>query len=104
MKSVLRLLMLFVVTTSCSAQTQVPEMKGLLGRKAVVQRMPFYKPGTYQRIPSTYAGRVPYTSRSLRCVGSLSTEAATRFDVPIVRPVRQKKKTRTAWVRVSGTY
>jgi hypothetical protein len=57
MKSVIRLLVLFVVATSCSAQTQVTEMKSLVGRKAVVQRMPFYQPGTYQRIPNIYAGQ-----------------------------------------------
>ncbi len=32
-------------------------MKTLAGRKAVVQRMPFYQPGTYQLIPQTYAGQ-----------------------------------------------
>jgi hypothetical protein len=32
-------------------------MKTLVGKKAVVQRMPFYQPGTYQPIPNTYAGQ-----------------------------------------------
>ena len=52
-----QLLVLFVVATSCSAQTQVTEMKSLVGRKAVAQRMPFYQPGTHQQIPNTYAGQ-----------------------------------------------
>lgn len=29
----------------------------LVGRSAVVQRMPFYQPGTFQQIPKTYAGQ-----------------------------------------------
>ncbi len=57
MKSVVRLLVLFVVATSCSAQTRATEMKSLVGRKAVAQRMPFYQPGTYRQIPNTYAGQ-----------------------------------------------
>jgi len=39
------------------AQTPVTDMKTLVGRKAVVQRMPFYQPGTYNTIPKTYAGQ-----------------------------------------------
>ncbi len=57
MNRVIQLLVLFVVATSCAAQTQVTEMKSLVGRKAVAQRMPFYQPGTYQQIPNTYAGQ-----------------------------------------------
>jgi hypothetical protein len=57
MNSVIQLLVLFVVATSCFAQTQVTEMKSLVGRKAVAERMPFYQPGTYQQIPNTYAGQ-----------------------------------------------
>ncbi|HLM83460.1 MAG TPA: hypothetical protein VK302_22880 [Terriglobales bacterium] len=57
MNNVIQLLVLLVVATSCFAQTQVTEMKSLVGRKAVAQRMPFYQPGTYQQIPNTYAGQ-----------------------------------------------
>jgi hypothetical protein len=46
-----------LVVVSCHAQTQVTDMKALVGKKAVAQRMPFYQPGTYQAIPNTYAGQ-----------------------------------------------
>jgi len=44
-------------TVACCAQTQAPNMKTLVGKQAVVQRMPFYQSGTYQLIPNTYAGQ-----------------------------------------------
>ena len=36
---------------------QVKDMRPLIGKKAVAQRMPFYVPGTYQAISNTYAGQ-----------------------------------------------
>ena len=36
---------------------QVQDMKPLIGKKAVAQRMPFYVPGTYQAISNAYAGQ-----------------------------------------------
>jgi hypothetical protein len=51
--------LLVAVSITVFAQTQTPaiDMKTLVGRSAVVQRMPFYKQGTYQTIPNTYAGQ-----------------------------------------------
>src|SRR5258708_6973519 len=45
------------VTGLAQAQTPGTDMKTLIGRGAVAQRMPFYQPGTYQQIPKTYAGQ-----------------------------------------------
>jgi hypothetical protein len=46
-----------VVIAVSHAQTPITDMKTLIGRKAVAQRMPFYQPGTYTPIPNTYAGQ-----------------------------------------------
>jgi hypothetical protein len=39
------------------AQQSVTDLKSLVGKKAVAQRMPLYEPGTYKAIPNTYAGQ-----------------------------------------------
>jgi hypothetical protein len=48
---------LCAVAISCSGQPQVKDLKSLIGKKATAQRMPFYQPGTYTRIPPSYAGQ-----------------------------------------------
>lgn len=57
MKHFSALLLVVLVAALAQAQTPVTDMKTLVGRRAVVQRMPFYQPGTYQQIPQTYAGQ-----------------------------------------------
>jgi hypothetical protein len=42
---------------SSQAQTSTTDMKTLVGRKAIAQRIPFWKPGTYEMIPLKYAGK-----------------------------------------------
>jgi hypothetical protein len=44
-------------TALAQAQTLTTDMKTLVGHNAVVQRMPFYQPGTFRQIPNTYAGQ-----------------------------------------------
>jgi hypothetical protein len=39
------------------AQQSVTDLKSLVGKKAIAQRMPLYEPGTYKAIPTTYAGQ-----------------------------------------------
>ena len=39
------------------AQQPITDLKSLVGKKAVAQRMPLYEPGTYKVIPNTYAGQ-----------------------------------------------
>jgi hypothetical protein len=46
-----------MVAVWCHAQSQVTDLKTLVGKKAVAQRVPFYVPGTYQAIPNVYAGQ-----------------------------------------------
>jgi hypothetical protein len=57
MTKALRFLVPFTLALSSLAQTATVDLKTLVGRKAVIQRMPFYVPGTYQAIPQTYAGQ-----------------------------------------------
>src|SRR6266404_5686813 len=57
MKPFSTLLLAVFVTALAQAQTPAADMKMLVGRSAIVQRMPFYQPGTYQTIPNTYAGQ-----------------------------------------------
>ncbi len=47
------------ITVASLGQAQKPttDMNTLVGRSAVLQRMPFYQPGTFQQIPNTYAGQ-----------------------------------------------
>ncbi len=52
-----QIVLFFTIAFSCRAQTQAMDMKTLIGKKAIVQRMPLYQPGTYQAIPQTYAGQ-----------------------------------------------
>jgi hypothetical protein len=33
------------------------DLKSLIGKKAIAQRMPWYEPGTYKAIPNGYAGQ-----------------------------------------------
>jgi len=42
---------------TCFAQQAVTDLKSLIGKKAIAQRVPFYEPGTYKIIPNTYAGQ-----------------------------------------------
>jgi hypothetical protein len=42
---------------TCFAQQAVTDLKSLIGKKAIAQRVPFYEPGTYKMIPNTYAGQ-----------------------------------------------
>lgn len=46
-----------LVCATCFAQQAVTDLKSLIGKKAIVQRVPFYEPGTYKTIPNTYAGQ-----------------------------------------------
>jgi hypothetical protein len=48
---------LVFVTALAQGQTPTTDMKTIVGRSAIAQRMPFYKPGTYEQIPKTYAGQ-----------------------------------------------
>jgi hypothetical protein len=48
---------LFFAVVLCFTQAQVNDLKTLVGKKAVAQRMPFYKPGIYQPISNIYAGQ-----------------------------------------------
>ncbi len=49
---------LTVVFAGCGhAQTQTIDMKAMVGKKAIAQRMPFYQPGTYIPISNAYAGQ-----------------------------------------------
>jgi hypothetical protein len=57
MKHFSALLLAVSVTALTQAQTRAIDMRMLVGRKAIVQRMPFYQPGTFQQIPNTYAGQ-----------------------------------------------
>ena len=57
MRKVLNLVALFAVAASCHAQSQVTDLKTLVGRKAIAQRVPFYQPGTYKEISKDYAGQ-----------------------------------------------
>ena len=57
MRKVLNLVALFAVALSCHAQSQVTDLKTLVGRKAIAQRIPFYQPGTYHEISKEYAGQ-----------------------------------------------
>lgn len=57
MKHLSALLLAVFVAALAQAQTPATDMKTLVGRRAVAQRMPFYQPGTYQQIPKTYAGQ-----------------------------------------------
>jgi hypothetical protein len=57
MKHFSALLLVVFVAALAQAQTPATDMKSLVGRHAIVQRMPFYQPGTYQTIPNTYAGQ-----------------------------------------------
>jgi hypothetical protein len=50
-------LLLVAVAALAQGQTPAPDLKSLIGRSAVVQRMPFYEIGTYRIIPNTYAGQ-----------------------------------------------
>lgn len=47
----------FTLALPLLAQGAAIDLKTLVGRKAIIQRMPFYVPGTYQAIPQTYAGQ-----------------------------------------------
>ena len=49
------LAVLFCMT--CFSQQAVTDLKSLIGKKAIAQRVPFYEPGTYKTIPNTYAGQ-----------------------------------------------
>lgn len=40
-----------------SAQEPLIDLKALVGKKAIVQRMPLYEPGTFKPIPNSYAGQ-----------------------------------------------
>jgi hypothetical protein len=51
------LLLAMFVAALAQAQTPASDMKMLVGRSAVVQRMPFYQPGTYNQISKAYAGQ-----------------------------------------------
>jgi hypothetical protein len=57
MKRFSALLLAVFVAALAHAQTPATDMKTLVGRRAVVQRVPFYQPGTYQTIPNIYAGQ-----------------------------------------------
>lgn len=57
MRTVMCLIASLSLVVSCQAQGQLTDLKSLIGRKAVAQRMPFYQPGTFQTIPNTYAGQ-----------------------------------------------
>jgi hypothetical protein len=46
-----------LVCATCFAQQAVTDLKSLIGKKAIAQRVPFYEPGTYKMIPNTYAGQ-----------------------------------------------
>lgn len=46
-----------IIVLSCHAQSQVSDMKVLVGRKAIAQRSPFYQPGTYVMLSNNYAGQ-----------------------------------------------
>jgi hypothetical protein len=46
-----------LVCVICLAQQGVTDLKSLIGKKAIAQRVPFYEPGTYKMIPNTYAGQ-----------------------------------------------
>ena len=51
---------LLAATVFCAtsfAQQPVTDLKALVGKKAIAQRMPLYEPGTYKAIPNTYAGQ-----------------------------------------------
>jgi hypothetical protein len=45
------------LSISALAQQSPVELKSLVGRKAIAQRMPLYEPGTYNMIPKTYGGK-----------------------------------------------
>src|SRR5271169_5564959 len=57
MRKALWLILLFIMTAHSNAQNQIVDMKTLIGRKAIAQRMPFYQPGTYKEISRDYAGQ-----------------------------------------------
>jgi hypothetical protein len=57
MKPFSALLVAVFATALVQGQTPTTDMKTLVGRSAVAQRMPFYQPGTYKQIPKTYAGQ-----------------------------------------------
>lgn len=57
MRKILNVVALFAVALSCQAQSQVTDLKTLVGRKAIAQRVPFYEPGTYKEISKEYAGQ-----------------------------------------------
>jgi hypothetical protein len=40
-----------------SDSTSVSDLKSLVGRTVIVQRMPMFQPGTFNRIPESYAGQ-----------------------------------------------
>lgn len=46
-----------LVCATCFAQQAVTDLKALIGKKAIAQRVQFYEPGTYKMIPNTYAGQ-----------------------------------------------
>lgn len=57
MRKVFLFAIILMVAASCHAQPQIPDMKGLVGRKAIAQRTPFYQPGTYKETSNDYAGQ-----------------------------------------------
>ena len=57
MRRAIAFLLPLVIAVSCHAQSQVTDLKTLVGKKAVAQRMPFYEPGTYRAISKAYAGQ-----------------------------------------------
>jgi hypothetical protein len=46
-----------LLCVTCFAQQAATDLKSLVGKKAIAQRMPFFEPGTYKTIPNTYAGQ-----------------------------------------------
>jgi len=50
-------LLLSLLGISCYGQNQLTDMKTLIGKKVIVQRMPFFQPGTYTPISNSYAGQ-----------------------------------------------
>jgi hypothetical protein len=50
-------LSLVILPNLSRAQQPLIDLKTLVGKKAIVQRMPLYKPGTFQPISGSYAGQ-----------------------------------------------
>jgi hypothetical protein len=50
---------LAIAAALCALGTgqQSLDLKSLIGKKAIAQRMPWYEPGTYKAIPNGYAGQ-----------------------------------------------